>query len=74
MDEALSDIQATTGHQSVQSAYTHGISEGMPYVELIVLFQKRSVNDVADFFPVFIPVCVCKRDRNAFQLCGQGVP
>ena len=45
----------------------------MPYVEFIVLFQKRSVNDVADFPAMFIPVCVCERDRNAFQLCGQGM-
>ena len=58
MNEAFSDSQTATGHETVQGAYAHGVPEGMPYVELIVLFQKRSVNDVADFFSVFVPICI----------------
>lgn len=61
-------FHSASGHQGVGDADSCGIPKGSSYVEFIVSFQIRTVNDVEDILFIFFPVFPGQRSGNGLDL------
>ena len=61
-------LQAAAGQQGVGGADDGGVSEGRPDVEIIIIFQVRTVNDAKDVKLVVLPVFVHQLGGDPLQL------
>ena len=71
MLEILFRVQPTTGHQGVGDADGGGGLKMDFYVEIIVLLQKRTVNDVAEVLLMLVPILTCQFSSHINKLLGQ---
>ena len=60
-------LQAAPGHEHVDDAHTGRLPERRPHVVLIVLLEKRSVNDAEDVLFVFLPIFRNQSVSNFFK-------
>ena len=68
MNEGFLRVQAAAGQQGVGGADHGGISERRPDVEVIIFFQKGTVNDTEDVILIVVPVFIHKLGGDGFQL------
>ena len=68
MEEFILRLQPTPGHRAVGDAYTGCVPEGDADVELIIISQIGTVNDVDDLLTVFFPVILSHGVGDPFQL------
>ena len=59
-------LQSAAGQQGVGGADDSGISERCPDVEVIIFFQKRTVNDANDVILIVVPVFIHKLGGDGF--------
>ena len=74
MLEILFRIQPTARHQGIGDTDGGGGLKLDFDVVIIVLRQERTVNDVADIPPVFLPIIFCQFPRHIYQLLNQSFP
>lgn len=73
MLEVFSRFHAAAGQQYIGGTDHGGIPKCHSDVEIIILFQKRIVNDAEDVAPVVVPVFIHKLRRDTLQLIGKTV-
>lgn len=73
MAEIRFRLQPTAGQQRVGDAGGGGASEGRPYVVIIIVLQKGTVNDAENILLVFLPVVPCQLVCHKLQLIFQTV-
>ena len=71
MLEILFRIQPTSGHQGVGDADGGGRLELDFDVEIIVLLQERTVNDVAEVLLMLVPILTCQLSSHINKLLGK---
>ena len=68
MEKMFLRLQSAAGQQGVGGADHGGISERRPDVEVIIFFQKGTVNDTEDVILIVVPVFIHKLGGDGFQL------
>ena len=71
MLEILFRVQPTTGHQGVGDADGGGGLKMDFYVEIIVLLQKRTVNDIAEISLMIVPILTRQLSGYIRELLGE---
>ena len=71
MLEILVCIQPAAGHQGVGDADGGGGLKMDFYVEIIVLLQKRTVNDVAEVLLMLVPILAGQLSGHISELLGK---
>lgn len=74
MPEILLRVQPAAGHQRVGDAGGGGVSERHLYVVIIIVLQKRTVNDAENIPLVVLPVVFYQPVRHKLQLILQAIP
>lgn len=73
MLEIIVRFQAAAGHKGVGDADRGGIAERRSDIELIILLQKGTVNDVEDVVLMVVPVFVRQPRGDLLQLVREAV-
>ena len=71
MLEILFRVQPTTGHQGVRDADGGGGLKLDFDVEIIVLLQERTVNDIAEVLLMFVPILTRQLSSHISELLGE---
>lgn len=73
MLEAISRLHPTAGQQRIGGADNSGVPKSGSDVELIIILQKRTVNDADNIAPVIVPVFIYKLRSHTLHLIGKTV-
>ncbi len=71
MGEVFLRLQPTAGQQGVGGADNGGVAERRAHVEIIILTEKRTVNDAEDVVLIVLPVFIHKLGGDLLHLLGK---
>jgi len=73
MLEVISRLHPAAGQQRIGGADNGGVPKCGSDVEIIITFQKGTVNDADNIAPVVVPVFIYKLRRHTLHLIGKSV-
>lgn len=73
MLEVISRLHPAAGQQRIGGADNSGVPKSGSDVEIIITFQKGTVNDADNIAPVVVPVFIYKLRRHTLHLIGKSV-